>query len=145
MNRCLLPRLCAALILCSCYARAGSTLPRSTPEAEGVSSASILAFIDDVDTNIEAVHSFMMLRHGKVVAEGWWTPHHPNAQHMFFSLSKSFTSTAVGMAIAEGRFTLDTPIIEIFPDDAPADPSNNLRNMRVPLRQRTRRIIETAS
>ncbi|WP_221029099.1 serine hydrolase domain-containing protein [Actomonas aquatica] len=118
--------------LLSPLARAESSLPRSgSPEAQGVSSAAIQAFIDDVDANIDALHSFMLVRHGQVVAEGWWTPHHADAQHMFFSLSKSFTSTAVGMAIAEGHFTLNTPIIELFPAEAPAEPSDHLRNMRV--------------
>ncbi len=107
------------------------SLPRSVPENEGVSSAAVLRFIEDVDANIDALHSFMLVRHGKVVAEGWWTPHNPQAQHMLFSLSKSFTSTAVGMAIAEGRLSLDTPLIELFPTDAPTEPSGNLRNMRV--------------
>ncbi len=120
------------LLLTAVATHAATSLPRSaTPEAQGVSSAAIQAFIDDVDANIEAVHSFMLVRHGQVVAEGWWTPHHPDAQHIFFSLSKSFTSTAVGMAIAEGRFTLDTPIIEIFPDETPDEPSTNLQNMRI--------------
>ena len=43
----------------------------------------------------------MLLRHGKVVAEGWWAPYGKNDPHVMFSLSKSFTSTAVGLAIAE--------------------------------------------
>ncbi len=127
-----LPRLLATLILSALCVRAGTALPRSSsPDAAGVSSTAIQAFIDDVDANITSLHSFMLLRHGQVVAEGWWSPHHPGAQHMLFSLSKSFTSTAVGMAIAEGHLTLDTPIIDIFPADAPAEPSDHLRNMRV--------------
>ena len=131
MLRFLRVTLLLSVVLSSSVLRAGAPLPRSTPEAEGVASTSIQAFVEDVDANIEPVHSFMMVRHGKVVAEGWWTPHHADAQHMLFSLSKSFTSTAVGMAIAEGRLSLDTPIIEIFPQEAPAEPSANLRNMRV--------------
>lgn len=48
-----------------------------------------------------------------------------------FSLSKSFTSTAVGLAIAEGKFAVDDPVLKFFPDDAPAQPSANLSAMRV--------------
>lgn len=114
-----------------CASAASTALPRSVPETEGVASAAILDLINDLDAHIDAVHSFMLVRHGKVVAEGWWTPHHPSAQHMFFSLSKSFTSTAVGLAIAEGRLSLDDRLIDIFPEAAPAEPSANLANMRV--------------
>jgi CubicO group peptidase (beta-lactamase class C family) len=47
------------------------------------------------------------------------------------SLSKSFTSTAVGLAIAEGKLSLDDPILKFFPEDAPAEPSQKLKSMRV--------------
>ena len=110
---------------------AADRLPRSAPETQGVSSAAVLRFIDDVEENIESLHSFMLVRHGNVVAEGWWGPNHPAAQHMFFSLSKSFTSTAVGMAIDEGKLSLNDRIVDLFPEAAPTNPSQNLRGMRV--------------
>jgi CubicO group peptidase (beta-lactamase class C family) len=73
----------------------------------------------------------MLVRHGKVVAEGWWSPYGPEIPHMLFSLSKSFTSTAVGLAISEGKLNLNDPVLKFFPNDAPAEPSANLRAMRV--------------
>lgn len=66
-----------------------------------------------------------------MVAEGWWSPYHAGAPHSLFSLSKSFTSTAVGLAIAEGKLSLDDEVLKFFSEDAPAEPSNNLRVMRV--------------
>jgi CubicO group peptidase (beta-lactamase class C family) len=106
-------------------------LPRSSPEAQGISSAAISAFVDAADRNLDALHSFMLLRHGAVVAEGWWSPYRSELRHMLFSLSKSFASTAVGMAVAEGLLTVEDPVLSFFPDEAPADPSENLRAMRV--------------
>src|SRR5512139_411968 len=76
-------------------------LPRSIPEAEGIPSAAILKFVKAVEADIHELHSLMLVRHGKVVAEGWWAPHQAENPHMLFSLSKSFTSTAVGLAVAE--------------------------------------------
>lgn len=106
-------------------------LPRSTPEAQGVSSVAILDFIESVDADIDAMNSFMLLRHGHVVAEGWWAPYSAESRHLMFSLSKSFTSTAVGLAIAEGRLSLDDSVLAYFPEEAPPAPSDNLRAMRV--------------
>jgi CubicO group peptidase (beta-lactamase class C family) len=77
------------------------------------------------------MHSFMLVRHGKVVAEGWWSPYDAQTRHTLFSLSKSFTSTAVGLAISEGKLSLDDPVLKFFPEDAPANPSANLSAMRV--------------
>lgn len=108
---------------------AAADLPRSSPEQEGVSSAAIHEFIRAAEN--QGLHSFMMLRNGKVISEGWWTPYDSQSPHALFSLSKSFTSTAVGMAIHEGKFSLDDEVLKFFPDDAPAQPSRNLKSMRV--------------
>src|SRR2546428_9170053 len=106
-------------------------LPRSAPEEQGISSSAILEFIEAADKEIDAMHSFMLVRHGHVVAEGWWAPYDAETPHMLYSLSKSFTSTAVGLAIAEGKLSLDDEVLKFFPEDAPAEPSANLRAMRV--------------
>lgn len=106
-------------------------LPRCTPESHGITSAALIGFIEEVEKNITELHSFMLLRHGAVVAEGWWSPYAAKRPHMLFSLSKSFTSTAVGLAIAEGRLSLLDPVTSFFPEETPAEVSDNLRGMRV--------------
>jgi CubicO group peptidase (beta-lactamase class C family) len=123
------------LVVCSgtlCLgAEPSSALPRSSPEGQGVSSSAIRAFVEAADQNINAMHSFMLLRHGHVVAEGWWSPYDAETPHALYSLSKSFTSTAVGLAIAEGKLSLDDEVLKFFPDDAPDQPSNALKAMRI--------------
>ena len=110
-------------------------LKRSTPEAEGIPSAAVLNFIRAVAQPfghpLDAVQGFMLLRHGNVVAEGWWAPCGPQSPHSLYSLSKSFTSTGIGLAVAEGLLTVNDPVLKFFPDDAPAKPSKNLKAMRV--------------
>ncbi|MFJ1602082.1 serine hydrolase domain-containing protein [Streptomyces sp. NPDC088253] len=92
-------------------------LPASTPAAEGVDAAGIHAFLDAVEAapDIEP-HSLMILRHGHLVASGWWAPYTPDRRHLLYSLSKSFTSTAAGFAVAEGLLRLDDPVISYFPE-----------------------------
>ena len=66
-------------------------LPRSSPEAEGISSSAILAFVEAIEKHaapLDALHGLMLLRHGNVVAEGWWEPYGPQFPHTLFSLSK---------------------------------------------------------
>jgi CubicO group peptidase (beta-lactamase class C family) len=106
-------------------------LPRSTPEAEGVSSAGILAFLEAVRQSKHELHSFMLVRHGRVVAEGWWSPYGPEFRHSLYSLSKSFTSTAVGFAVAEGRLRVDDRVVSFFPHDLPEQVSEHLAALRV--------------
>ena len=77
----------------------------------------MLAFLDAVEADpaIE-LHGLMVLRHGRVVAEGWWAPHTPERTRLLYSLSKSFTSTALGFALQEGRFGLDDTAVSHFPE-----------------------------
>lgn len=110
---------------------ASAVLPRSTPEAQGVSSAAVRAFIEAADKEINTLHSFMLLRHGRVVAEAWWQPESAEKPHILWSLSKSFNATAVGLAVAEGKLSLEDPVLKFFPAEAPAMPSDHLRAMRV--------------
>lgn len=106
-------------------------LPRATPESQGVSSASIAKFIQAADEKVNSMHSFMLLRHGKVIAEAWWTPEDANKPHVLWSLSKSFTSTAVGLAVHDGKLSVQDRVMGFFPDAAPENPSENLKSMRV--------------
>lgn len=109
----------------------GAPLPRSSPESQGVSSSGVLAFVEAADRSIDSLHSFMLVRHGRVVAEGWWTPYAAETPHALYSLSKSFTSTAVGIAAAEGKLSVHDPVLKFFPNDAPAEPAANLKSMRL--------------
>jgi CubicO group peptidase (beta-lactamase class C family) len=124
------PTVVALVVLSSSSVIAGG-LPRSVPEAQGVSSPEVLAFVEAADRTIDSMNSFMLLRHGHVVAEGWWSPYDAESPHSLYSLSKSFTSTAVGIAIAEGKLSLHDEVLKFFPEDAPDEPSNNLKAMRV--------------
>jgi CubicO group peptidase (beta-lactamase class C family) len=91
------------------------SLPRSTPAEQRVDPAAILDFLDALDAHpgIE-MHSLMVLRHGHVIAEGWWGPYSAERPHLLYSLSKSFTSTAAAFAQAEGLLGLDDTVISHF-------------------------------
>ena len=117
--------------VCGATENNSSSLPRATPESQGISSAAILDFVQSADQQVDAMNSFMLVRHGHVVAEGWWLPYAANVPHSMYSLSKSFTSTAVGLAVAEGKLSVDDPVLKFFPSEAPATPSENLKQMRV--------------
>jgi CubicO group peptidase (beta-lactamase class C family) len=126
-----IPTLILAFSLLAAPTAIAQSLPRSTPEAEGVSSEAIRGFVEAADKKVNTLHSFMLVRHGKVVAEGWWKPQTPQTSHVMHSLSKSFTSTAVGLAIEEGKLSLDDEVLKFYPEYAPKDPSKNLKAMRV--------------
>jgi CubicO group peptidase (beta-lactamase class C family) len=124
-------------------------LERSTPERQGVKSGAILEFlqaIEQVRTNNmdQDIHSFMLLRHGYVIAEGWWEPYTNDAPHMLFSLSKSFTSTAIGFAVQEGLLTVEDMVVSYFKEECP-NPEPKLSRMKIKhlLSMNTGHIVDT--
>lgn len=94
-----------------------TALPRSAPSAHATDARGVVAFIDAIDgvAGVEP-HSLMLLRHGEVIAEGWWDPYQPEEVHQLYSLSKSFTSTAAGFAWADKLLDLDAPVVSYFPE-----------------------------
>jgi CubicO group peptidase (beta-lactamase class C family) len=106
-------------------------LPRSTPAASGVSSRAIAALLDRLEAQSVECHSIMVVRHGQVVAEGWWAPYSAGRPHLLYSLTKSFTSVAVGLAVADGLLSLDDRVVNVLPDHVPADISEQGRRVTV--------------
>jgi CubicO group peptidase (beta-lactamase class C family) len=106
-------------------------LPRSSPESQGVSSEGILEFLKALANAKLELHSFMLLRHGHVVSECWWAPYRRTAVHSLYSLSKSFTSTAIGFAVAEGKLKLTDRVISFFPEQLPPMVSDNLAALTI--------------
>ena len=104
---------------------------QSDPESEGVLSDGISKFLNAANKSKTEFHSFMMLRHGKVIAQGWWNPYSSELKHTLYSCSKSFTATAIGFAVSEKRLTVNDKVISFFPDNLPDTVSNYLSELTV--------------
>ncbi|WP_202797129.1 serine hydrolase domain-containing protein [Kribbella flavida] len=106
-------------------------LPRSTPAAQGVSSRAVGAVLDRLEALAVECHSIMVVRHGHVVAEGWWAPYSAERPQLLYSLTKSFTSIAVGLAISDGLLSLTDRVVDVLPDHVPADVCEQGRRITV--------------
>ncbi len=106
-------------------------LPRSSPEVQGIASTAITDFTNALIKEKLELHSFMLVRHGHVLAEAWWAPYDASTVHLLYSLSKSFTALAVGIAIEEGLLSLDDTVLSFFPNKAPDAASEHLQAMQV--------------
>ncbi|MDR2920817.1 MAG: beta-lactamase family protein [Tannerella sp.] len=107
------------------------SLPRSTPEKEGVDSEGIVHFLEAIKDNKHELHSFMFMRHGKVIAEGWASPFSDSLNHALYSVTKTFTSTAVGFAVSENLLSVDDKVISFFPESLPDTISPYLEKLSV--------------
>ena len=77
------------------------------------------------------IHSIMVLKKGNVMYEKWIGEGSPNKPHVLWSVSKTFTSIAVGMAIDEGKLNLKDKLVSFFPEDLPENPSEYLKEITV--------------
>jgi CubicO group peptidase (beta-lactamase class C family) len=95
----------------------------ATPESVGIPSEAICGFLKELKDARLPMHSFIVMRHGKVVAEGYAKPYGVDKNHRLYSISKSFTSIAVGMMITQGRLQLTDKVADFFPEYLPHNPS----------------------
>lgn len=104
---------------------------RVTPESVGVPSEAVQWLLDQLDSGFTEPHGLILMRYGKIFAEGWWSPYAPGIRHGLQSHTKTYAATAVGIAYTEGLVKLDERIIDIFPEMAPEEPSENLKKLTV--------------
>ena len=102
---------------------------RSTPEAEGVDSHTLKTLLEYLKNLEMGIHSFMAVRHGKVISEAYWTPYAPEKPHTLFSTSKTFTGLAVGFAVQDGLLSLEDHVVDFFPERLPSKPGGNMQKM----------------
>ena len=89
-------------------------LPRALPAQMNTDPRGVQEFVNALCR--KETHSVMVVRHGHVIAEGWWAPHQREDQTALFSLSKSFVSMAVGLALEEGLLELEERVLPQFPE-----------------------------
>jgi len=107
------------------------SLPRSTPAAEQFDEDGYLRYLEAVAQTETAMHSVMIVRNGKVIAAHWFDGFAPEQPHVMHSVSKTWTATAIGFAVAEGRLSLTDKVAPLFADKLPAEVNDNLRALEI--------------
>ena len=108
-----------------------SSLPNSGPEAQGLPARAVQNFVEAAESAGLELHAFTLLRRGHLIAQGAWAPFTLDQPHALFSVSKSFTSMAVGLAVGEGLLSIDDLVLSFFPEFRPEVVSGHLAAMRV--------------
>ena len=104
-------------------------LPRAeTPDSV---AKAMDGFFEQAASDSMDIHSVMIVRDGSVIYSRWQSEGADTVPHVLHSVSKTFTATAVGLAIADGKMALSDKVIDFFPDKLPAEVSENLKAMTV--------------
>ena len=118
--------LIAAIIAAAACSPKNGDLPRG--KATEQLDEAMTAYLQAVNDCSEELHSIMVVQHGKVLEEKFFVP---DTAHVLHSVSKTFTSTAVGFAISEGLLKLDDKIVDIFPESVPENASDTLKRVTI--------------
>ena len=127
MKRILLLSLLA--VLTACGSKPIIDLPRA--KAPAAMEEAFAAYLQAIADKGQDLHSIMIVQHGKVLEETWLGDNAADKAHILNSVSKTFTASAVGLAINEGLLSLDDKLISFFPDKLPAEISDNLAKVTV--------------
>ena len=103
----------------------------ATPESQGIPSESVMRLVDMLEAEGDMVHSYMLVRHGRVVAEGWWAPYDAKTRHALYSVSKAFVSMGIGFAVEDRLMSMNDRVNAFFPGQVPADQDPLAREIRV--------------
>lgn len=106
-------------------------IPYTKPENVGVSSDSIQRFINRIKENQLSMHSILIARHGQLMKEVYYEPYKADTLHRLYSVSKSFTSIAIGLLIEDGYLSLEDSIANYFPDKLPKNEHPWIRKMTI--------------
>lgn len=133
MRRILFIAIIAAFATAGCTTADGN-LPRARQNA--TVKVAVDSFINATTAEITEpefleLHSIMLVQHGKVLEERWINGAAPDIPHVMYSVSKTFTAMAAGLAVDDGLLSVDDKVTEIFPDKLPAEVSDNLAAMTI--------------
>jgi len=95
-----------------------------SPESQGIRSEDILEFMNYIAYRKINLHSFLMARNGKIIAEGYVKPFHKDFAHRMYSSSKTFVAMAVGLLVTEGRVKVTDRVVDYLGNyiDTPLHP-----------------------
>jgi CubicO group peptidase (beta-lactamase class C family) len=91
----------------------------------------VVGLIEAIEGRGVECHSIVVVHRGQVVAEGAWAPYAGDRPQLLYSLTKSFTSIAVGLAIGDGLLSLDDRVVDVLPEHVPVDVSEQARRITV--------------
>ena len=93
--------------------------PISKPEEQGLDGKKLADLVDLIrqGERCPKLDCLLIVRHGALVVEEYFNNGHATRIHILQSVTKSFTSALVGMAIAKGEFKgVEEKILDFFPN-----------------------------
>jgi CubicO group peptidase (beta-lactamase class C family) len=109
----------------------GVTWPTAAPEEQGFDSTMLAQVVEQIDQQDLPVDSVLVARNGVLILDAYFYPYLGEQAHDLASVTKSVTSTLVGIAVDQGRLGLDQNVVASFPDLVPVPPSDDKADIKL--------------
>jgi len=104
----------------------------TTPEEQGLDSTVLAKAVEFVRRENVRAHSLLVIRNGFMVADASFYPYTPKTRHDVASVTKSITSTLVGLAVDRGLIkAVSQPVLSFFPDRRVAQLDERKKTMTI--------------
>jgi CubicO group peptidase (beta-lactamase class C family) len=102
------------------------------PESQNMSSAVLDELMQSLDISNLNMHGLVIVRNGYIVAENYWSYYTPTSAHHLYSVTKSVTSTLIGIAIKQGFIGSVTDcVLDYFPNRTIANVDSRKESMTI--------------
>ena len=109
----------------------GKTWPTAPPEEQGFNSDLLAQVIEQINQQELPVDSLQVARNGVLILDAYFYPYLGEQPNDVASVTKSVTSTLIGIAVDRGLLSLDQSMVASFPELVPVPPSDGKADIDV--------------
>lgn len=107
------------------------TWKTSTPEEQGLDSAKLAEGLLAIREKGTRIHSLLVIRNGRLFLDAYFYPYDGSTVHDMASVTKSVTTTLIGIAVDQGMLSLDDPMLSFFPNVTITHPDPRLEKITI--------------
>ena len=102
----------------------------STPEEQGMEAEKLAQMLETIQEQKLGFHSLLVIRHGYLVSETYFGSYQQDTRHDQYSVTKSFLSTLIGIALDKGYIdSTSQRVVDFFPGYTFANPDSQKEAM----------------
>ncbi|MGN0318451.1 MAG: serine hydrolase domain-containing protein [Lachnospira sp.] len=93
----------------------------TSPKECDIPSQYLINFAERLEKEDYYMHGLLVFKGNNICMETYYAPYDRNTLHRLFSITKSFTSIAIGFLVDEGKIRLSDHIVDYFPEKLPKE------------------------
>lgn len=124
--------MCLGALLTVVCASAGTKIEKIAPTSVGIEPKQMMLMYDSLmNSDLTEIHHVVVMVDGKIAGELHPKPFRAEDRHTLYSVSKTFTAVAVGLAIDDGLLSVEDNLAKFFPEYIKDEVDPRLRDIKI--------------